>query len=628
MSDKTATDPHRAPRRAAPRPGTELLTEGERLLQSLLDHSLDAVLLTAPDGRVFLANPAACRMFGRSEEEICRLGRNGLVDITDPRLADGLEERGRKGWARRELTLLRADGTRFAAEVTSATFLDPSGEPRASVIIRDLSDRQRTEEAMSLANEIITHMAEGVFLTRAEDGRIVYANLKLEAMFGYGPDELLGQHVSVLNAPAEKTPEETARDIQWCVERNGGWSGEIGNIRKDGTRFWCYVNVSTFRHTRHGRLWLSIHTDITARRRAEEALQEASLFNHQIISSAQEGIIVAGLDCRYQVWNPFMEKLTGVPAQEVLDRHPLEVFPFLRGTPVLELMEKAMAGETSPIHDFPFHIPQTGRSGWVAETIGPLRDAKGKIIGVIGTVRDITERKRAEEALHSLSAQILRLQDEERRRLARELHDTTAQSLAALMINLSRVSAAVPQTNAAAQQHLALAIELAERCAHEVRTMSYLLHPPTLEMLGLPGALRECADGFAARSGIRVELDLPPDLGRLPQEKELTLFRVLQESLANIHRHSGSTTAAIRLARDEGGIRLEVKDTGRGMFVSGHPASTGLAPGRLGVGIAGMRERLRQLGGRLEIESNSGGTTVKAILPHEEAAGFTSNIEG
>jgi PAS domain S-box-containing protein len=150
--------------------------------------------------------------------------------------------------------------------------------------------------------------------------------------------------------------------------------------------------------------------DITDRKRAKSALIESDQFNQQIIASAQEGFIVYGPDLRYQVWNPYMEKMTGIPASDVLGLHPLEVFPSLRESGVMAMLEKALEGEISGTIDLPFHFPQTGRSGWATHTRGPLRNAQGEIIGVIGTIRDITGRKLAEEERERLQAQLYQAQ--------------------------------------------------------------------------------------------------------------------------------------------------------------------------------------------------------------------------
>jgi signal transduction histidine kinase len=215
-----------------------------------------------------------------------------------------------------------------------------------------------------------------------------------------------------------------------------------------------------------------------------------------------------------------------------------------------------------------------------------------------------------ETALHQLSGRLLELQDEERRRIALELHDTTAQNLAVLSMNLHTVQDKL--LSAKQRQALLESLELAERCSHEIRTLSYLLHPPLLDELGLMSALRSYTAGYTQRTGIQTELKMA-EIGRLPRDVEITLFRIIQEALANVHRHSGSSKAEIRMIRDPREVHLHVTDFGRGVPPESlGPISEGAS---LGVGIAGMRERARQLGGQLKVASSGSGTTISVNLP-------------
>jgi len=218
---------------------------------------------------------------------------------------------------------------------------------------------------------------------------------------------------------------------------------------------------------------------------------------------------------------------------------------------------------------------------------------------------EITERKLAEEEVTKLSAKMMRVQDEERRHLARELHDGTTQNLVAIALNLTSARDAIAK-DVVAHERVEESLRLAEQCANELRTISYLLHPPLLEELGLGRALRGYVEGFSRRSGIDVKLNSKVNLGKLGFEVELTVFRIVQEALANVHRHSQSRTACITLVCDSEGVSLEIADQGRGMPQG--PLSSG-------VGIAGMRERVRLLKGRLEISSAAGGTTIRVYLP-------------
>jgi PAS domain S-box-containing protein len=236
----------------------------------------------------------------------------------------------------------------------------------------------------------------------------------------------------------------------------------------------------------------------------------------------------------------------------------------------------------------------------------------------LAVVHDITARRRAEESLRFLSADLMRLQDEERRRIGRDLHDSTGQSLAALELSLAQMLHETAPLSANAREELELCARLAKQCSAEIRTASYLLHPPLLDELGLVSALRWLADGLRSRSAIEVRLDLPAEMDRLPPEEELALFRVAQEALTNVHRHSASPWAQIRVQVRPQYVALEIEDAGRGIAAgSAAPASGGAA---LGVGLAGMRERIRQLGGIFSIESTAAGTRVRTIIPRLSAA--------
>jgi signal transduction histidine kinase len=228
---------------------------------------------------------------------------------------------------------------------------------------------------------------------------------------------------------------------------------------------------------------------------------------------------------------------------------------------------------------------------------------------------EVEERTFAEASLRDLSGHLLQLRDEEQRRLARDLHDSTAQIVGALAINLERLQEAVAHGNTSkVHALLAQSNDLAEQATADLRTISHLLHPPILDDLGLEGALPWYTVGFTNRSGIVVRLNMQDDLGRFPREIELTVFRILQESLANIYRHSGSPTAEIGVFRGDDQLTLRISDCGRGI-PPGILTASGNSRAMLGVGITGMRERVRQMQGHLEIDSGAGGTCIIVVLP-------------
>jgi signal transduction histidine kinase len=240
----------------------------------------------------------------------------------------------------------------------------------------------------------------------------------------------------------------------------------------------------------------------------------------------------------------------------------------------------------------------------------PIRERGGTVAQIGITVIDVTARRNAEEALRKLSGRLLGIQDQERRRIARELHDSLGQYLAGMKIAIDMLGARSGQLDPL----LVECADILEKAITETRTLSHLLHPPLLDEAGFASAASWFVAGFSQRSGIPVSLELPPDLQRLPEAVEIALFRVLQESLTNVHRHSHARSAEISVEADAEQITIEIRDHGRGM-----PRETmrelEADTGKLGVGLAGMRERIHELGGVFEVSSDAQGTVVHASIP-------------
>jgi signal transduction histidine kinase len=226
-----------------------------------------------------------------------------------------------------------------------------------------------------------------------------------------------------------------------------------------------------------------------------------------------------------------------------------------------------------------------------------------------------TEIESRTSQLQQLTGNLLSAQDDERRRIARELHDSTGQALAGLSMTIAEMHKDASGANLRRFEECRALIATA---ASEIRSLSYLLHPPLMDELGLPSAIAEYVEGFVKRSGIRIQVEVPKELRRLEGNREIALFRIIQESLGNIHRHSGSATASLRIFCLDQDIVLEIRDQGRGLAVD----SSGKA--NTGVGIRSMQERLRQFGGSLQIESNETGTSVRAVLPRQSSLSMAS----
>lgn len=451
-------------------------------------------------------------------------------------------------------------------------------------------------------------------------GNVIYVNERSCELTGLTFEQSLGTGLRQALHPEDR--ERVLAEWEHAQRAGEPFRTEFRYLRPDGSVVW--VLADTVRHCDHdGRLlgYVGTITDITELHTMREELQrtraelEQRVFQRtqqlreveMIVEQMDDAVIWSDLAGRIVGWNQGAEKLFGYTRAEVIGGSTLAITPEEDHGVAIEIKRRVRMGEAVH-HREVVRVAKGGRRIPVLLSVFPLRNNAGSIIGSAAILRDLTAQKRAEAGMRQLSQRLLGAQDEERRRIARELHDSTAQLLVALSIGLNRLC--MEDATLSTKEHAELLAEsclLAERATQEVRTQSYLLHPPLLEERGLTAALRFFIDGFNERSGLAVAFHPPRHHVRLEPLVELTLFRIVQEALANVLRHAQSERAEVTLNAEPGWIELTVRDFGCGL-----PSE----PGELrGVGVAGMRERVAQLGGSFVLESVGPGVKLLLTLP-------------
>ena len=514
------------------------------------------------------------------------------------------------------------------------------------------------------SSRALINLAHDAVIIRDPKSRIESWNPSAARLYGWTAEEAAGQAIHTLLDTKWPSSLEAAEQ---ALASQGYWEGELDHRRKDGTRIIVESRQALLRDANGKPLLIKeINRDVTQQRRQLSYLRlldeiSASVNEARTIEEALRWLLTsiclrtkwcaaravmfnAGTDDEFQhapVWFVSDERRFGalrdaVEASPYFQQKRMAQRIFRDGQPVwIRDLQKEpdfasiLKAISPPLHSaYAFPISLAPSRGVV---IVLFSDAPKELDQTFtGTMSDVGrhlgrlfERLGAEEAQRALSISLMRAQDDERRRVARELHDSAGQYLSALALAIDAARSHGDAVPPAARRKLEEATEIINRCSAEIRTLSHLLHPPLLEELGLLSAVNWYVEGFAERSGLKVDVQIPVQLARFKPSVELALFRALQECLNNIHRHSGSSTASVKIESDDSHLMLEVRDEGRGI----EPEMWGQWLGskkRAGVGLNGMRERLKDLGGTLEIQSNRKGTTVRATIPIAEPSSATA----
>lgn len=498
----------------------------------------------------------------------------------------------------------------------------------------DITDQKAAEETRSRLAAIVEGSDDAI-VAKNLNGIITSWNAGAERIFEYTEDEVLGKPITII-IPSESRAEEA--DILRRL-RLGERIEHFETVRvsKSGKRVLVSLTISPVRDSFGKIVGASkIARDVTGIRAVEQGLRDSEQRMRFCLEAASIGTWDWDLKTGNVRWSENMEDIHGQPAGSL----PRKFNAFLEGiylddrSQVQQAVEQALAGD-GKYHVEYRQLRADGTVGWMEASAQVIVDSEKRPMKIMGVCWDISNRKRyeqalleaheeldarvkertsevnrAQERLRLLSARLLQMQDDERRRIARELHDTAGQLLVALNLTLVPVEEELRKAHSGLARQISESLRLVEELSRDLRTMSHLLHPPLLDEAGLHSAVRWYVEGFAKRSKIEVDLRLDPALGRLPAELETAIFRIVQECLTNIHRHSGTSSASIAISRDRSTVTIAIRDQGKGIPM----------PIRAGVGIQGMNERVRQLGGELHIQSGSDGTRVTAIFPIEPAS--------
>jgi PAS domain S-box-containing protein len=442
-----------------------------------------------------------------------------------------------------------------------------------------------SEEALEEKARLLDLTNDAILVRDASD-RITFWNKGATDVYGFSRDEAIGRVSHDLFRTEFPEPLESIKEK---LLREGQWAGELRHSCANGARKTVSTRWVAERDASGNiRSVLESNRDITEANRAQETQNRLAA----IVESSDDAIVSKGLDGTITSWNRAAERIFGYSANEAIGQHITLIIPTDRKDEENNILARIGRGERID-HFQTVRRRKDGTLLDVSVTISPVRDSFGRVIGASKVARDITAKKRAEKALreseqrYRVVIDASQVQDEERRRIAREFHDSAGQTLTVLGLSLAQLAQKTEVTTPELAKEAREIERIVQQLHREIRTTSYLLHPPLLDEAGIRSALSWYVQGVTERSAIAIDLSISENFGRLPADIELAIFRVVQECLTNIYRHADSKTASIRVAREKSHVHIEVRDEGKG--ISPERLEEIQAKGS-GVGIAGIRE--------------------------------------
>ena len=587
--------------------------ESERYRQ-LFEFAPGGYITSSPEGMIREANQAACDLFATPPERLMGFPLSDFIASEDKQRFLGFLETLSLTNKIQEIEFSLSGQARQFYAAIKAVRVEFDGVTSLRWLIQDVSLRRLTEEALQKSeqfNRAIIESSNDSITILDLKGRILFVNEKAVDRMGAKPEFLFGR---LWYQFWPKSVRAMARE-QFKVAQKGGVGRFHGSsFAANGKIRWWDVAITPMTDQAGGvARMLVVSRDVTDQKDAEEKLQKKETFFRSLVENAHDFVTVMSYDAMILYESPASERILGFRAEEKLGKNCLDyLHPDDKERVTGELAELVQGKREIKTLEYRY-LHKSGRYVPLEVIARVSTDENGEPV-VIVNKRDITERQQKESQLRKLVARLLKVQDEEQRRLARELHDETAQNLVLLDINLATLERDLPDRTDEVQSAIAQSRTLISRSLREVRTISYLLHPPMLDEAGLQTALSWLIRGFSQRSDIQVDLDCPSRTDRFSPEVEIAVYRIVQEALTNIHRHSGSKTAQVKLERKGDSLILTIEDQGCGIPDTVLEKRTGVVES-IGVGIPGMRERLSLLGGQLDVRSDASGTSLMAVLP-------------
>ncbi|MHC1733891.1 MAG: PAS domain S-box protein [Bacteroidales bacterium] len=595
------------------------LAESEIPYKSVFDHSIDGILLTAPDGRILVANPAACRMFGRSEEDLCRLGRDGILNVDDPRLASAVEHRKQTGEFVGELTGLRADGTLFPLELTTSVFTDINGELRTSMIIRDISFRKRFREELDSRESHMRSMLEN-----SEDSiwsvdnnfRLLDGNSAFQARF----QTWTGRRISPGENVLDLLPEEI-RD-QWRKYLIRGLKGTsfttMSSIGTGPEIKYLRYSFNPVRNMTGEVTGLAVMgSDVTDMMVMQKDLVRTGVMLKEAQSVAKLGNWEYDLVQNKADWSDELLRIFGLTrtaGEPSWDSHLKRIHP----DDLQQFEESVMRAYSEGIpFESTFRVQIPGEEiKWIRAICQTGKDRQGHVVRLFGTVQDLTDTMKYEEGLleagdtlRRLNLHIEEAREMERTHIAMNLHDDLGQKLTALQMNLSWLSKRIGVQSELVSEKLVEIEHMIRNSISTVQKISSELRPAILYDLGLKEAVEWHMRQNLEPSGIRGSFRMMPADLKIDEKRSIVLFRIIQEGLTNIIRHSGADRADVRIAGSISFLELVIKDNGKGIDATTVNDSRSF-------GITGIKERVKSFSGDFSISGEPGhGTTLTVKIP-------------